>query len=449
MSIPPRLKTLAGLSLPMAATLVVQNLMSVLTTAMVGRLGDAALAGVGVASAIFSILLALLLGLDAAVQAIVARRTGSGDRAGAGAALALGLGVCGAVGAVLTVVALLGVPAVLPLAIRDPAAAAAGGAFIKGFSPILLVLGLNVTFSAYWNGIGAPRYALAVTVIQTPLHALLSWGLTFGGLGLPALGTFGAGLGATLAAIVGLGLHLVLALKVAPVEGLVGGRSRPGDLGLLLRIGLPISLQQSLLYVSLALSFAVVARIGTSAAAAANAMNTLALVAVLAATGVGTAAATLVGEALGRDEIRDARRWGWESAGVGTLVLAPLSVALIVAPKAALGLFIANPATVDLAAEPMRILALSMSFDTFGRILTYGLRGAGSTTAPSAVSFAFQWFVQLPLSWWVGVKLGLGLTGVMVVLLVRSAAEAAVMALLWRARAWTTVRIATAAAPAA
>jgi MATE family multidrug resistance protein len=440
LAVHPRLKILAALSLPATVTLVAQNLLGVLTTAIVGRLGDAALAGVGIGTLIFSILLALLFGLDTGVQAIVARRTGSGDRAGAGAALAQGLRLCGLAGALLTGAAYVVAPALLALAIHDPAAVAAGTAFLHGFSPILLVLGFNMTFSAYWYGVGAPRYALAVTAIQTPLHGLMSYLLTFGGLGLPALGAFGAGLGATLAAVMALAVHLILVLKIAPVEGLRRGAGW-SDAGSLLSIGLPLSLQQSLLYISLALQFAVVARISTAAVAAVNVINTLATVAVLAACGVGTAAATLVGEALGRRDAGDARRWGWEGAAFATVALAPFCVALVVAPGWALGLFITNPDTIVLAEGPTRILALSMSFDTFGRILTYGLRGAGSTAAPSAVSFAFQWLVMLPLSWWVAVKLGFGLNGAMLVLLGRSVAEAAVMAWLWRGRSWMSVRI--------
>lgn len=446
MTVSPRLKILTALSTPMVVTFVAQNLLGTVTTLLVGRLGDAALAGVGIASAIFSILLALLTGLDTAVQAIVARRTGAGDRTGSGAALAQGLVLCGWVGAALTVVAYFAAPALLALAIKDPAAVAAGTAFLHGYSPILLVLGFNMTFSAYWYGVGAPRYALGVTVIQTPIHGALSYLLAMGGLGLPALGPFGAGLGATLAAVAATGMHLIVAMKISPIKSLGAGlRGAKGDMVALVRIGLPLSLQQSLFYLSMAVAFAVIAQIGTAAAAAANVINNLATLVVLAACGIGTATATLVGEALGRGQEQDARRWGWEGTGFAAVVLAPFAVALFLAPEWALRLFITNPATLAMAVTPTRILALSMTFDTCGRLLTYGLRGAGATTAPSAVSFAFQWLVQLPLSWWVGVKLGWGLEGAMVVILARNVAEAAVLAWLWRGRSWTRVRIAPSA----
>jgi len=431
----PRLNTLARLSWPVAANLVAQSLLGLVSTATAGRLGDAALAGVGVANALFSILLALLFGLDAGVQTLVARRLGSGDEAGAGVALRRGLLLCGALGVALGGAAFLVGPPAVAVAIRDPAAARAGGDFLKGFAPILPLLGLNMTFSAYWYGARKAGRAMAVTLLQLPLHAALVWGLALGVGPVPALGAFGAGLGASLAAAAALATHVALAFRIAPVRGLAGEdevAGAGGEWAVYLRIGLPISLQQSLLYVCLALSFAVIARIGTGSAAAINGMNALAVVASLAAGGVGTAAASLVGAAVGRGEAGDAGRWGWQAAAFGVAVLSPFCLAVAAWPQPALALFIGNPRTVELAAWPMRILALAMLTDSFAWILAYSLRGAGTTVAASGASFVLQWAVQLPLSWWVGVRLGLGLTGVMAVYAARSVIEATVMSLLWR-----------------
>ncbi|MBS0412407.1 MAG: hypothetical protein JSR86_20990, partial [Proteobacteria bacterium] len=131
-------------------------------------------------------------------------------------------------------------------------------------------------------------------------------------------------------------------------------------------------------------------------------------------------------------------RWGWQAAAFGVAVLAPFCLAVAAWPQPALALFIGNPRTVEIAAWPMRLLALAMLTDSFAWILGYALRGAGTTVAASATAFALQWAVQLPLSWWVGVHLGLGLTGVMAVYAARSVVEASTMSLLWRA--WTRRR---------
>ncbi|MGA0601959.1 MATE family efflux transporter [Caulobacter sp. KR2-114] len=424
------LKTLSAQAWPAIAALVIQNALGVITTALVGRLGDAALAGVGVANALFSVLLALLFGLDAAVQTLSAHRLGAGDAAGAGRALRRGLMVSAGLGVALMAVIYGAAPRVMPLAVHDVAAARAGQAFLEGFAPLLPVLGLNMTFAAYWYGVGRPGRALLVSVAQTPAHALLCWTLSLGPAGLPALGPFGAGLGASLAATFALGLHVALAWRTPGLR-----RPPPGrDLGEMARIGLPISLQQSLYYVGLTLAFTVIARIGVAPLAAASAINTLALVGAFAAGGVGTAAASQVSAALGRAQPREAEAWGWMSAGFAAAILAPFSLALLAFPEAALRLFLSNPATVALAVAPARLMALSLCVTGVSTVLGYTLRGAGSTTAASLLGFANQWLIHLPFSWWVGVRLGFGLTGVLLVLTLSGVANAALLALLWRRR---------------
>lgn len=426
----PRLKTLSAQAWPAIAALVVQNALGVITTALVGRLGDAALAGVGIATALFSILLALLFGLDAAIQTLVAHRLGAGRPAEAGRALRRGLAVSGVLGLALMAAAYAAAPAVMPLAAHDPATARAGQAFLAGFAPLLPVLGLNMAFAAYWYGAGRPGRALLVTLAQTPVHALLCWALAFGPAGLPALGPFGAGLGASLAAAFALILHIVLAWRAPGLRERGAGR----DLGEMARIGLPISLQQSLYYVGLTLAFAVIARIGVAQLAAVSAINTLALVGAFAAGGVGTAAASQVSAALGRGDPGAARAWGWLSAGFAAAILAPFAAGLLLFPEPALRLFLHDPATVALAVAPTRLMALSLCVTGVSTVLGYTLRGAGSTAAASLLGFANQWLIHLPFSWWVGVRLGYGLTGVLAVLTLSGVAQAALLALLWSRR---------------
>ncbi|MGH6971373.1 MAG: MATE family efflux transporter, partial [Caulobacteraceae bacterium] len=67
----------------MAAFFLVQNFASLACLAIVGRLGDAALAGLGIGGVLCGAATALLYGFDTAVQALVSRATGAGREAGA------------------------------------------------------------------------------------------------------------------------------------------------------------------------------------------------------------------------------------------------------------------------------------------------------------------------------------------------------------------------------
>jgi MATE family, multidrug efflux pump len=436
-----RLRAIVSLSLPIVLILLAQTLMSLINIAMVSHLGDAAVAGIGIGGALFSVLMAVLFGIDTGVQALAAHRTGAGFVLEAGQALTDALPIAAIAGLLLAFTGYLAGPTLLGLTTGDPDVAAAGLSYLNAALPALLFLGAIFAFSAYRNGAGTPRYSLLPVVIQLPCAALFSYLLIFGAFGLPRLGTGGAGLGLTLAALVALGIHVLLALWIAPVPGFLRAPpSRPG-MRLILRIGLPVGLQQSLVYVGTAVSFAIVSLLGTGEVAAMNVVLTMMLLSILPASGMGVAAATLVGSALGRGDVGEAKRWGWEVACFGAAGLLALSVVLIAAPRHTLGLFIADQTTLDLASTPLRIMAVGMSIDAFGRILGFALRGAGATRLVTAVAFTLQWGAQLPLSWLVGVYFGLGLLGIAISRLVLFAVEAGIVTMMWRSGFWKRGRL--------
>ena len=435
-------KVIAALSAPLVAFFLVQNAVSLATLAMVGRLGDAALAGVGLANALYALLLALLFGLDTGVQAVVSRTTGAGARERMGATLANGLAIAVPLGVVLALTAWIAGPPILGAMLGDPAVAAAGGAFLRTAAPSLLLLSVTIPFNAYWIGSGQPGVAFGVTLFVAPCQVLLNLVLIHGAGAIPGLATAGAGLAVTLASLIGFLAQTLIAARLRPIPGLFKSRPDRAGIGVIARIGWPVSVQQSLLQACLMIAYGIVARIGTAEVAVLNVLSSLMLVPIQAATGLGTAAATLVGQALGRGDSGEAQRWGWRTAGLGALIFLPMALGALAAPRHLLGLFITAPATLELAVWPVRLLALSLSLDAAARILGFSLRGAGATRSATAAPFVTQCLILLPAMWWVGVGLGYGLRGVVTVQVAMTVLEAAAYVWIWRRGRWDGVRIA-------
>jgi Na+-driven multidrug efflux pump len=76
-------RDIVRLALPALGALIAEPLFLLADTAMIGHLGAAPLAGLGVASAVLQTVVGLLVFLAYATTPMVARRLGSGDRAGA------------------------------------------------------------------------------------------------------------------------------------------------------------------------------------------------------------------------------------------------------------------------------------------------------------------------------------------------------------------------------
>jgi putative MATE family efflux protein len=430
-----RARTIVRLAAPLTAFFLIQSATSLASLAMIGRLGDVALAGVGAASAVYGVVLALLFGVDAAVQPLVSRATGAGENQRQGQALtdALALAVPAAV--VLAVGLWLAAPAIMAIMLPDGRAAQTGAAFIRAAAPSLVFLAITIPINGCWIASGRPGRSLLVTAVLAPVQVLATLALVFGAGPLAPEGAAGAGAAISLACLLGVGLQAGLA--IAGIPGFLRARPRPGGVVAIAGLGWPISLQQAFLQLGLMIAFVIVARLGVASVAAANVLISLATVPIQLAVAFGVAAATLVGQTLGRGDVAEARRWGWRTAGAGMALTASLGLIAVVAPRPLLGLFLHDPATLAIAVWPARVVGLGVAADAAARILCFAIRGAGATRIGAAIPFASQWLFQLPLTWWVALTLGFGVLGMAGAQTGVALAEAALTALIWSGSAWT------------
>ena len=97
-----RLKRIFAISIPIIGGMLSQSVINLVDAAMVGRLGDAALAGVGIGCYATFITVSVVMGLSAGVQAMVARRQGAGQLDQIGEPLIAGLQLAALIGLPLT-----------------------------------------------------------------------------------------------------------------------------------------------------------------------------------------------------------------------------------------------------------------------------------------------------------------------------------------------------------
>jgi adenylate kinase family enzyme len=105
-------------------------------------------------------------------------------------------------------------------------------------------------------------------------------------------------------------------------------------------------------------------------------------------------------------------------------------------PQPLLAFFLHDPHTLALAIWPTQLLGIAVAIDTVVRILSFALRGAGATKVSTGIPFFLQWAVQLPLLYWIGVKLRYGLNGMVSVVVATTVAEALLLAIVWQRARW-------------
>ena len=207
------------------------------------------------------------------------------------------------------------------------------------------------------------------------------------------------------------------------------------------RLSLPTGIQQLFFSTGFVVLFWIIGQVGTRELAAASVLVNVMLVALLPGLGLGLTASTLVGQALGRKEPDDAAQWGWDVTKVGAVLMGLLGLPLILWPDAILGVFIHDPATIEVARLPGRIMGAFMALDAVNMVLMHALLGAGDARRVMMVSVGMQWLIFLPLAYVLGPVLGLGLLGIWVLQSVYRGLQAGIFTRFWIARRWAEIEV--------
>jgi putative MATE family efflux protein len=437
-----RIRRIFGIGLPILGGMASSALLSLVDTAMVGWLGNAELAAVGLGSFASWIYLGFFQGLTIAVQALVSRRVGQGRIGEAGASLNAALIAVVCVAPTSAALLWWATPTLFELLNDDPQVVAAGVPYLRWVIAQSLFTGAIYAFNGFWNGIGRSRIYIAPLVVMHVSNAVLAYVLIFGHLGLPALGTEGAGLATALASVIGCALYVVLAHRHARALGYLRAQPTRDEMVAVLRLAVPGGLQQLFDTLALTLMYRIVGSIGTvELAAYAVLINLVGLVG-LPAFALGSAGAALVGQALGRENVEDASRWAWDVLRVGAVGMAVLGVPFWLAPDLLLSIWLHEPAALDAARTPMRILGAMIVVNGAGYMLAAMLNGAGDVRRVTWVNLITQWFWLLPGAWLFGPVLGGGLLGVWCMHQFGfRALQSFIYVRIWRRRRWAHVRL--------
>lgn len=430
-----------SIALPIAGAMLSQNILNLVDIGMVGRLGDKALAATGIGSFTNYLAISFIIGLSSGVQALAARRLGEGRTTETAIPLNGGLFLALLIGLPLCILTVVATPWAFQFLTDDPAVAADGIPYLQMRMVGMIAVGMNFSFRGYWSAVHLAGLYLRTLILMHACNIFLNWVLIFGNLGAPELGVFGAGLATTISLYVGTAACFYYGWRRARTHGFLRRIPSRQTLMTQFRVSLPASLQQLFFSAGLVALVWIVGHIGTSEVAAVNVLMTFHITALLPAMGIALAAATLVGNALGRGDPEDAARWGWNAAALGFVYGVTLSLLLIPFAEPILGVFLENAETRALAWLPMVLWASVISLDTVGMVLMNGLIGAGDTRRGMWISVIAQWLFFLPAAWLAGPVLGFGLTGVWAVNALYRLGQALVCMHAWRSRRWVGIEL--------
>ena len=438
---PARRTRIFSLALPIIGGMVSQNLLNIVDTAMVGFLGDAALAAVGLGSFVVFMCQAMIMGISTGVQSTAARRKGEGRADRAAAILNAALGIVLVLAPLLSLFLIQLAGPAYPYLNADPAVIERGVPYLEWRLAAIVFVGMNFAFRGYWNALDMSRVYMNTLIIMHACNIILNYALIFGKLGAPELGVTGAGMASAISMAVGTVVYFFLGYRHVRKDGFLRCMATKQETAALIRVSLPAGLQQVFFAAGLVAMFWIIGRIGTPELAAANVLITVLLFAILPGLALGLACATLVGQALGRRDPEDAYQWAWDVAKVTVVLLTVLGMPMWLVPDLVSSIFIHEDATRALARWPMRIMGLTMPIEAVGFAFMHGLLGAGDARRVMFISIGTQWLLFLPLAFVIGPVLGYGLLGVWLWQGASRMVQSWLFFSKWRGRKWQHIAV--------
>ena len=436
-----RIGTIFKLAYPITIALSSSLIMALIDIAMVGTLGDNAIAAVGLASFSYTLVTALVAGIAPAVQGLVARRRGEGSSEPGCLPLNAGLLLAVLVGIPLTLVCYALTPGFFSLISSDSEVTRIGVPYLRTLYLAVAMVGLNNAFEGYWTAVERPKVYMVVVIVMNCLNILINYVLIFGHFGAPALGVRGAAIGTASAICVGVIINFVMAGLHLRRDGFLRAKPESPLLARVLQMGIPATMQEFFYSAGYIVFFWMIGQVGTTDLAAANVLVRVTMMLVLLAMALGMTSATLVSKTVGEGDLAGAAQWGWDTAKVGVIGITLLGLPLLLFPQFFLSLFLNDPHTIQVATIPMRLVAATTGAGSLIYIFSYTLYSVGDGNRVIMISFSTQWLFFLPAVWIVGPHLNYGLLQIWLVQIAYGAIATALITTIWINGRWKTVKV--------
>ena len=306
-------KTLRRVALPIAVQSLIAASLNLVDNLMVGKLGDTELTAVGLSTQFFFVFWMVLFGFNGGTSTYIAQFWGKGDIIGIRRVTGIAVSASFLVGILFFCAAAFFPHVVLGIFTDNQAVLALGIDFVRYGSVIFLAWSVVVPLTAVLKATQQTSLPLKISIAVFGTNTVLCLILIFGLFGFPRLGVMGACVATVTSRILELILYIIV---IFGRKNIVAGPLREffsWDRILIRRVfanAIPTTLNEAFWGIGTSLYNAAYGRVGTGIVefAAVQAGNTILNLFALVCFSIGDAMLILVGEQLGKGDLKEGDR---------------------------------------------------------------------------------------------------------------------------------------------
>lgn len=441
----PALRAVHGSLLALAWPIFIEQglrvMIGTVDTLMVSHIGDDAVAGLSVANQIVMLFIISFAFIGIGSSVVITHHLGAGDREGADKISATAISTNFWIGfAASVVISLFSTPMLRlmqvpggPLVYATPFLALMGGT--------LFLESINVSIAATLRAHTYTRDAMLVALGQNILNIAGNCLLLFGLLGFPRLGVIGVAISSVFSRVVScIALAIILKrrthLKLGWRDFVSINMERVRRV---LHIGLPAAGENISYWTAFMVVTTFVARMGATQLATQTYTLNINRWVILLNVSIGLGTEILIGHLIGAGLFEKAYRELLRSLRIAfCCAIGGMIILSLVAPWV-IGVFTSTPAIIASATILIRMGLLLEPGRVFNVVVISSLRATGDARFPVIAGFICMWGLWVPLAWFLGIKLGLGLVGIWISMICDEWTRGLLMYSRWSKRKWMAV----------
>lgn len=403
---------------PAALEGLLMTLMNSFDTMMVGKLGSAAIAAVGLCAQPRMIILLVAQALCTGTMAVVARRKGEGNQEAALSTMKQSLVLITGIGILMTILGITMAKPLLKLAGAAEDTLPDAMIYFRTISMAFIPNCWSLCICAAMRGIGKTRITMVVNMTANVVNVCLNYCLIGGHFGFPALGVAGAAIATAIGTCTASLIAVIMIfrkgmyLSILPFTGFKFDKD---TIHSLVTVGSGTIAESVFMRIGFLINGKLIAGISTAAYATTQIVQQVTSLVFCLGDGVSSACTSLVGQSLGAKFKNKARTY----VKVGQRISVFMSIGIIVLTfifRNVLPTFFTDEADIIKASSLCFIVILIGIFPQNMRVMLQGcLRGAGDVKYVALVSLVSvailrpltTWFFCYPMDQWLpGLMLG-------------------------------------------
>jgi putative MATE family efflux protein len=434
------LRELLIIAIPLSFQQLINASLNMIDVIMVGQLGEAAIAAMGLSNQVFFVLILILFGTTSGMAIFTAQFWGKQEIEPIRKVLGMSLLTAISFALLFALAAILMPETVLGFYTADPEVIKLGSSYLRivGFSYIPVAIATS--YIAVLRSIQLIRITVIATVSALIFKTILGYALIFGIGGLPALGVRGAAIGTASGWTLELILLLILIytqktpLAANPLTFFSFDLS---FFGRVIKTVLPAVANEMFWSLGITTYNAIYAHIGTDSIAAINVNATIEELGFVVFMGLGSACAVIVGNRIGAGKKDEAYETVRRVTIMGVALAIGIGIIIFSLRDAVVGLYDLSPSGVNNVRWLLLMMACTLWIRMFNFSVFIGaLRAGGDTRFALIMEICSIWLIGVPAAYVGAFVFHLPVYWVYLMVILEEVAKAFVSAWRFRSRKW-------------